>query len=93
MQTWGKCEHIQDAISIDLEPRRLTLWILDKGNDKCPPKMLSYSLLYNNIVDTVILKKVPRRNLNCLEVVQKSVDHESKAYIGNAGKLCKLFKE
>lgn len=63
----------------------MTLWILDKGNYKCPPKILSYSLFYNDIVDTIILKKVPRKYLNCLEVS----DHESRAYIGNAGNLYK----
>lgn len=85
MQEWGQCKNIQDAISLDMEPRRLTLWILDRGNAKCSPKILSYSLIYNDVLESIVLKNVPRRGLNTLEVVQRSMDHETRAYIGNAG--------
>lgn len=64
----------------------MKLWILDKGNDQCGPKLVSFNLFYNDIADTVDLEDVPRNGLNCLEIDQKSIDHGSRAFIGDAGK-------
>lgn len=86
MQKWGQCNNIQDAIALDVEPRKLMLWILDRGNSKCSPKIISYSLIYNDVLDMIDLENVPRKKLNTLEIVQRSMDHETRAYIGNAGK-------
>lgn len=62
------------------------LWILDKGNDHCSPKIVSFNLIYNHITDIIEFDSISGKELNMLEIVQKSSDHESRAYIGNAGK-------
>lgn len=85
LQQWDVCDNIQDAVSLDVESRKLKLWILDKGNEKCSPKLLSYSLLYNDILETIDFKDIVSKDWNCLEIEQRSKDHDTKAYIGNAG--------
>lgn len=70
-----------------MEPIKPKLWILDKGNDKCLPKVLSYSLVFNNIAESTELSKIDGTNLNIL-VIDPFLEDElgHRAYIGNVGR-------
>lgn len=91
-QEWGQCDKIQNAISVGVESRKLKLWILDKGNDKCAPKLWSFSLLYNHILENIDFIGVPKTSLYTLVIGQRNTDHENKAFIGNAGKSKYLYE-
>ncbi|XP_018567486.1 uncharacterized protein LOC108908061 [Anoplophora glabripennis] len=80
-----ECDKIQDAISLDMEPRKPKLWILDKGNEFCNPKILSYNVIFNTISEISELQNVPRENLNVITIDPQQSEFGSRIYIGNAG--------
>ncbi|KAJ8959609.1 hypothetical protein NQ318_021795 [Aromia moschata] len=84
-QQWGECKDLQDAISVDVEPKKPKIWILDKGNELCLPKIVSYNLFYNNIFESCTLTDIPRQNLNTLVIDRAYGKFGHRAYIGNAG--------
>nr|CAI5827549.1 unnamed protein product [Callosobruchus analis] len=87
-QQWGECEHLQDVISIDMQPQMMAkLWILDKGNKKCPAKVVSLALIYNSFSETTELSGVGSRGLNIIEIDHSEYKDGSRAYIGSAGRL------
>ncbi|KAF5288320.1 hypothetical protein FQR65_LT12054 [Abscondita terminalis] len=43
-QTWKNCDELQNVVSLDVEPKKYRLWILDKGSEKCLPKLVIYNL-------------------------------------------------
>ncbi|EFA08570.2 hypothetical protein TcasGA2_TC006225 [Tribolium castaneum] len=43
-QTWNNCDHLQDVVAIDMEALRPRLWVLDKGNSECLPKIVIYNI-------------------------------------------------
>ncbi|VEN57373.1 unnamed protein product [Callosobruchus maculatus] len=85
-QQWGECDHLQDVISIDMQPQMMTkLWILDKGNKKCPPKVVSFTLIYNTFSESTELSGISGRSLNIIEIDHSEYKDGSRAYIGYAG--------
>lgn len=84
-QIWHACKYLQDVISVDVEINKGRLWILDKGNDLCQPKILIYNLYFNNLLTThKLYDGIPRLDLNniVLDVTQQNV---VAAYVGDAG--------
>ncbi|XP_056634256.1 uncharacterized protein LOC130443549 isoform X1 [Diorhabda sublineata] len=82
-QTWGDCFSIQDAIYLSMEPLIPKLWILDRGNYDCSPKILSYHTIFNLISDKTELTTIRGRNLNSMvidPIFEKNFGH--RAYIG-----------
>ncbi|XP_044253218.1 uncharacterized protein LOC123004163 [Tribolium madens] len=43
-QTWNNCDHLQDVVAVDMETMRPRLWVLDKGNLECLPKIVIYNI-------------------------------------------------
>ncbi|VEN55496.1 unnamed protein product, partial [Callosobruchus maculatus] len=85
-QQWGECDHLQDVISIDMQPQMMTkLWILDKGSKKCPPKVVSFTLIYNTFSESTELSGISGRSLNVIEIDHSEYKDGSRAYIGYAG--------
>ncbi|XP_049826508.1 uncharacterized protein LOC109596953 isoform X2 [Aethina tumida] len=83
-QNWGNCKQLQDAISLDVEPKKPNLWVLDKGNDMCPAKLVYYNLFLNSVQQTCVLTGVARNNLNTITIDPQTTEGV-KAYIGDAG--------
>lgn len=83
-QTWNTCKHIQDAISVDVELKG-RLWVLDKGNMKCPPKVLIYNLHFNNLIHRNELNGIPKDKLNSLVLDPVVNEWGPRAYIGDIG--------
>ncbi|KAG5883609.1 hypothetical protein JTB14_025183 [Gonioctena quinquepunctata] len=84
-QQWGECSYIQDAVSLDIEHRTHRLWILDKGNELCQPKVVSYSLFFNSISETSELTNIVGTYLNILTIDREVAVTGPRAYVGNAG--------
>nr|CAH7736196.1 unnamed protein product [Callosobruchus chinensis] len=85
-QQFGECDHLQDVISIDIQPQMMTkLWILDKGSEKCPPKVVSFTLIYNAFSESTELSGIAGRGLNIIETDHSEYKDGSRAYIGYAG--------
>lgn len=77
-QMWGKCEDLQNVVSLDVDLNGF-LWILDKGSDKCLPKVVVYNL-YKNV--KVCLKELKlEEDLSDLVVDRRR--NGAVAYIGN----------
>ncbi|CAH1116316.1 unnamed protein product [Phaedon cochleariae] len=84
-QNWNDCEHIQDAISLDIEIKRHRLWILDRGNTLCHPKIISFNLLYNIISDVSELANISGEHLNVITIDPEIGKHGYRAYIARTG--------
>ncbi|XP_023026494.2 uncharacterized protein [Leptinotarsa decemlineata] len=84
-QKWGECEHIQDAVSLDIEHKVHKLWILDRGNELCLPKIASFSLFYNSISEVSQLTNIIGGKLNILTIDPVVGKSGQRAYVGNAG--------
>uniref|UniRef100_A0A6P7GFT3 Uncharacterized protein LOC114338599 n=1 Tax=Diabrotica virgifera virgifera TaxID=50390 RepID=A0A6P7GFT3_DIAVI len=84
-QMWGDCYSIQDAVSLTIEPVKPKFWILDKGNELCSPKILSYNLVFNHVSDRTELVTIEGSNLNVM-VLDYSTEEDGgiRAYIGHA---------
>ncbi|XP_072395577.1 uncharacterized protein [Diabrotica undecimpunctata] len=84
-QMWGDCHSIQDAVSLSMEPTKPKFWILDKGNEFCSPKILSYNLVFNHVSDRTELVTIEGSNLNVM-VIDYSIEEDGgfRAYIGHA---------
>lgn len=66
-QVWANCDHLQNAVALAKESSKSKLWVLDKGNEFCSPKLIPYSLLHNTFLteDTIQLgDQVPQVGLN-----------------------------
>ncbi|CAG9832577.1 unnamed protein product [Diabrotica balteata] len=84
-QMWGDCHSIQDAVSLSMEPTKPKFWILDKGNEFCSPKILSYNLVFNHVSDRTELVTIDGSNLNVMVIdYSREEDGGFRAYIGHA---------
>lgn len=79
-QRWGVCKDHQDVISMDLDAKKGKLWVLDKGNAKCPATLVIYNLYYNTIGQSAKLIDIPGFELNVLVLDPQG----TRAYIGGA---------
>ncbi|KAJ8923459.1 hypothetical protein NQ315_002018 [Exocentrus adspersus] len=86
-QKWENCNDIQDAISLVIEPTATwpKLWILDKGNEVCTPKIWSYNIIYNSLSDFGELENIPGRDLNSIVIDPIQGEFGYRMYVGNAG--------
>ncbi|KAK4874678.1 hypothetical protein RN001_014038 [Aquatica leii] len=67
-QIWGKCDQLQNVVSLDVEVKKARLWILDEGNKKCPPKLLIYNLYGNYEVHVSSFYNFANEELSYLSV-------------------------
>lgn len=89
-QKWGKCDKLQDAISVVVEVKRGRLWVLDRGTKKCTPKIVIYNLYTNSEVYKHELDKISNKNVSCL-VVDSREENNINAYIGHDENILTIF--
>ncbi|XP_031359097.1 uncharacterized protein LOC116182696, partial [Photinus pyralis] len=81
-QTWGKCSQLQSAISLDVNNRKSRLWVLDQGNDHCPPKVVVYGLPSNMELAKWTLGNFGPDELSML-ILDVSDEYGTLCYVGN----------
>ncbi|KAF2894440.1 hypothetical protein ILUMI_11729 [Ignelater luminosus] len=89
-QNWGKCDQLQDAVSVDVELKKGRLWVLDRGSKKCSPKIVIYNLYTNSEICKHELDKNLNENVSCL-VVDSSEERNINAYIGHDENVLTIF--
>ncbi|KAI4456322.1 protein yellow-related [Holotrichia oblita] len=92
-QKWGSCKDHQDVVSIDLDPKKAKLWVLDRGNRKCLPKIVIYNLHYNTIGQSCKLSDdlIIGEKLSVLVVDPIEDNIGKKAYIGGLDNHILIF--
>ncbi|KAK9752195.1 Major royal jelly protein [Popillia japonica] len=92
-QKWGSCKDHQDVISVDLDARKAKLWVLDRGNQNCLPKIVIYNLHYNTIGQSCKLSDdlVVGEKLSALVVDPIEDKMGKKAYIGGLDNYILIF--
>lgn len=72
---------LQDVVSLDIDPEAKygRLWVLDKGNKKCHPKLQIYTLRLNNLISN---KELPKSRTPNSIVVDVRSKYGPAAYIG-----------
>ncbi|RYA67405.1 hypothetical protein DD592_27510, partial [Enterobacter cloacae complex sp. 2DZ2F20B] len=83
-QTWKNCEHLQDVISVDMEPMRPRLWVLDKGSIECPAKIVIYNL-FQRVNYSLDAPEETGRKFSCLVVDNSPKLNGARGYISFDG--------
>ncbi|XP_050297862.1 uncharacterized protein LOC126737151 [Anthonomus grandis grandis] len=97
-QIWAECDNLQNAISLAKEGPKAKLWILDKGNEFCPPKLMTYSIFHNKFLEEEIIElaDIPKEGLSTIVVENEPTIGNHRAFIANAGEntilVCFLAK-
>ncbi|XP_060522245.1 uncharacterized protein LOC132699508 [Cylas formicarius] len=85
-QTEGNCSELLNAVALDIETRRSKLWILDKGNEACSPKLIAYMLFQNSFSDlNIVLSGISGKMLNTIVIDDEIGIPTSRAFVGNTG--------
>lgn len=85
LQDWGNCDHVQNAIALDMEMLRIRLWILDKGSKKCSPKLVIHSLYEKSDYTSNVPDYVPQDKLSSILIDNDLKLNGPRAYIGVDG--------
>lgn len=74
---------MQDAAALDIDPEAKygRLWVLDKGNKKCGPKILAYNLRLNGLIFSTEFPESKVYSPNSIVVDVRS-KHGPVAFIG-----------
>ncbi|KAJ3646746.1 hypothetical protein Zmor_024320 [Zophobas morio] len=83
-QTWKNCEHLQDVISVDMEPMRPRLWVLDKGSIECPAKIVIYNL-FQRVNYSLDAPEDTGRKFSCIVVDNGPKLNGARGYISFDG--------
>lgn len=87
-QLWANCDHLQNAVSLAKESAKSKLWVLDKGNEFCSPKLIPFSLLHNTFLteDTIQLgDQVPQLGLNTFVIEDGLKMGNHRGFAANIG--------
>ena len=90
-QALGTCKMLQDARSIEIDPKTDLMYIADNGNGlNCQPKLVIYNLAKNSLNASYNLQD-NKKNILSMALGDIVVDNQGVVYIANSDKFGSLW--